>query len=133
MTDCHHIDSLVTPYVDDDISPADREAVDRHLRVCWPCRSRVHAEQSVRALIRSNTPSLDPVGAPPALRARCRSLAAPPLQVGTSAYVAPGIVHRRLSRPWRSRVVPALLAASLVLIVGEIGRASCRERVYVLV
>ena len=41
MTDCQHVDVLATPYVDGEIGQADRELVDRHLRACGPCRSRI--------------------------------------------------------------------------------------------
>ena len=113
MNDCHQIDPLVTPYVDGDISSADRDVVDRHLRICWPCRSRVDAEQSVRALIRARMTSLDPIGAPPALRLRCRTLCRSAASGATRGIQAGSVVGT-----WRARVVPVALAASLVLIVG---------------
>ena len=113
MTDCHQIDPLVTPYVDDDISLADRDLVDRHLGVCRLCRSRVHAEQSVRAIVRARKPSLAQSGAPPALRLRCRSLSRWPDSATPFGAGAGGV-----TRTWRARVVPVALAASLVLIVG---------------
>ena len=131
MTDCHQIDPLVTPYVDGDISLADRDFVDRHLGACRLCRSRVQAEQSVRALVRGRKSSLAPAGAPPALRLRCRSLATagelvekPPHMVSAlrrargDSLTGSGAGAGGVTRTWRARVMPVALAASLVLIVG---------------
>ena len=101
MTDCNQIDSLITPYVDDDISPATRDVVDRHLRDCRVCRGRVHAEQAVQALIRARRPALKAGVSPPLLRVRCASLSS---QAASSAV-------------WRVRLLPFALAASLVVIV----------------
>jgi anti-sigma factor RsiW len=102
MTDCQHLDDLVTPYVDGEISATDRERIERHLRVCAPCRGRVHAERSVHTLIQDRRAALLSE-APPALRARCASAARPG---GTTAGAA-----------WGARLVPLALAASLVLVV----------------
>jgi anti-sigma factor RsiW len=107
MTDCQQIDPLVTPYIDGDIGAGDRDLVDRHLRECLPCRGRVNAEQAIHALLHARRSALADAGAPPALRVRCASL-------GREAPAAPP--HAFAS--WRSRATSALLAASLVLIVG---------------
>ena len=37
MSDCTSIDPLITPYVDGDISAAERQRVDAHVRGCPPC------------------------------------------------------------------------------------------------
>ena len=105
MPDCHQIDPLVTPFVDDDITPADRDLVDRHLQACRACRARVNAEQAVHALLRSRRSALAESAVPPGLRARRASL-------GESTASAPPAV-----RSWRARAVPLALAASLVLVV----------------
>jgi len=105
MPDCHQIDPLVTPFVDGDITPADRHLVDRHLRACHSCRNRVSAEQAVHALLRARRSVLAAAEVPPGLRARLGSLG-PPIAGPASA-----------ARSWRDRVMPLALAASLVLVV----------------
>src|SRR5262245_29097420 len=102
MTECQQLDELVTPYVDGEISAADRERIDRHLRVCGPCRGRVRVERSVHALIHDHRAALL-AEAPPALRARCASVAR------SSGSPFGGV--------WRARFGPLALAASLVVVV----------------
>jgi len=102
MTECQRLDDLVTPYVDGEISAAERDRIDRHLSVCGPCRGRVRAEQSAHTLIHDRRTALLSE-APPALRARCASAA----RSGGPA----------LGGVWSARLVPLALAASLVLIV----------------
>jgi anti-sigma factor (TIGR02949 family) len=104
--DCQKIDPLVTPFVDGDITPADRDRVDRHLQACGSCRGRVNAEQAVHALLRARRSALAESGVPPGLRARVESL-------GESRWSAPPA-----GRSWRGRLMPLALAASLVLVVG---------------
>jgi anti-sigma factor RsiW len=106
MPNCHQIESLVTPYVDGDVSPTDRDVVDGHLRECPQCLSRIRSEQTVHDLLRERRAVLEAGCAPPRLRARCSSL-------GDSLEPVAGWIST-----WRPRIVPALLAASLVVIVG---------------
>ena len=105
MPDCHQIDPLVTPFVDGDITPADRHLVDRHLQACHACRNQVSAEQAIHALLRARRSVLAAADVPPGLRVRLaslgRSIAAP----------APA------ARSWQDRVMPLALAASLVFVV----------------
>jgi len=75
MPNCNAIDPLVTPYVDDELSGADREIVAEHARVCPPCHSRIAAERAVRELIHARRDALACDAAPAALRARCRMVA----------------------------------------------------------
>jgi anti-sigma factor RsiW len=74
MTDCDRIDSLVTPYVDGDISPADAGAVRRHLQRCAACSSRVQAEQAVHGLMQTHRDALSCAEASVALRHRCAAI-----------------------------------------------------------
>ena len=104
MTDCHQIDSLVTAFVDGDLSAADRDVVDRHLLVCRLCRGRVQAEHAVQTLLRARRSALSAGAAPQVLRARC------------AALVRPTVVS--VATSWRSRAVPLGLAAALTVIVG---------------
>jgi anti-sigma factor RsiW len=105
MPDCHQIDPLVTPFVDGDITPADRHLVDRHLEACRACRGRVNAEQAVHALLRARRSVLAESAVPPGLRARLAGLGA------SRATVPPA------GRSWRARAMPLALAASLVFVV----------------
>ena len=138
MTDCRSIDSLVTPYVDEDISGSDREAVDRHLHACPLCRGRVRTEQAVRGLLGARRGALEGHAAPPALRARCQALsglearseAAPITAADRDSGSRVNAFHRLGRRSvsvggrrlggggWSARLVPFALAASLVVIVG---------------
>ena len=111
--DCSRVDPLVTPYVDGELDAGDRDAVDSHNRACPPCRTRVTIEQSVRALLHERQAALKGECAPATLRARCRQSAVGSRQ---SADSRPSAAVSRA--PWRARVMPFALAASLVLIVG---------------
>src|SRR5579862_6279403 len=108
MPNCWSIDPLVTPYVDGELAPADRQTVEGHIRACTPCRARIATEQAVRDLVRASRPALTAV-APPDLRARCAA-------VGRASGVSrvPGL----LVVPWRARLKPLALAATLAIIVG---------------
>jgi anti-sigma factor RsiW len=96
---CTEIDPLVTPYVDEEISPDDRRAVETHLTACAPCRSRVSGERAARELVRARGDALTTAGgrAPASLRARV-------------AAAAPRARRRRF-------VVPVPVAAMLALTV----------------
>jgi len=104
MPNCEKIDPLVTPYVDDQLADADREAVDQHLRRCPPCHSRVVAERAVHELIQTRRAALTSACASGLLRAKCRAHAH-----GGGSPVSLG---------WPARLAPLAAAASLVLIVG---------------
>jgi anti-sigma factor RsiW len=106
MPKCTSIDPLVTPYVDGEIAPGDRQLIDEHLRACPPCHARVVAEQAVRALIHAKKSILSADRASDTLRARC-----------ARARLAAHSGSRVAARNWRSRSAPLVMAASLVLIV----------------
>jgi anti-sigma factor RsiW len=118
MPNCQIIDPLVTPYVDGQLSDADRRRVDDHLRVCSPCHSRIDAERAVRDLLQARRDELTRPCAPASLRERCRDMAADgkrslPQTGGTGWRAAASV-----GLPPRTRFAPLALAASLVLIVG---------------
>jgi anti-sigma factor RsiW len=134
MNDCQRIDPIVTPFVDGELSAADRDLVAEHVRVCAPCYSRVTAERAVRALIHARKSALDAPCASGALRAKCAEAArqtprvagavhavrdlngsrAPDLHGPRGASRAAGEAATR----WRTRLAPVALAASLVVVVG---------------
>lgn len=106
MSDCQSIDLLVTPFIDGELPAQDRERVERHLRVCAPCHSRVDAERTVRTLMKGRQSLFKGQSAPVALRVKC---------AGHCGMAAAG--HALKSR-WR-RVMP--LAAAAVIVLGAGG------------
>jgi anti-sigma factor RsiW len=135
---CSFIDSLVTPYVDDELPATDRDAVDQHVAACPPCRGRLLAEKAVRGVLMAKRSVICSERAPAALRARCAELSArldaqQVRQAGQARPAAPGAVtsHATQAPPgaqpwlaarparagWRSRLAPLSLAASLVMLV----------------
>jgi anti-sigma factor RsiW len=115
MPNCSSIDRLATPYVDGELPDAEARAVEQHLALCSPCRSRVIAERSVHNLLHERKPSLLDDCAPVALRSRCAKLA-------TAVERAP---ERGVPQPstggvapaWHTRLAPLAAAAALVIIV----------------
>jgi anti-sigma factor (TIGR02949 family) len=74
MKSCRDFDSLVTPYVDGEVTPEQCAAIEAHLSVCPTCHRRADAEAGARMVVRRCRDSLrEP--APAALRAACRKLA----------------------------------------------------------
>lgn len=111
MPSCATIDPLVTPFVDGELTVEERALVERHLRECAPCRSRIAAERSVCELLHRRRPDLRATHAPVDLRGRCR-----PVQSGRGAVpLAPPA-----TRPeWRTRVTgraSGLAVAALFLL-----------------
>jgi len=108
--ECRAIDSLVTPYVDQELTSDERDRVDRHIGVCAPCRSRVSAERATRELIQARKSALCCEQASGALRSRCAALvhreSGPAREPRSTSFAA-----------WRTRLAPFALAASLVLVV----------------
>jgi anti-sigma factor (TIGR02949 family) len=72
MKRCSELDTLVTPFVDGEVSPSDRAAVVEHLGACAPCHRRADAEQAARGVVRTRAARLV-VPAPNPLRERCRA------------------------------------------------------------
>ncbi|MBI3264505.1 MAG: anti-sigma factor [Acidobacteria bacterium] len=104
MTRCDDVDRLMTPFVDGEISPEDREAVEAHLERCPPCRHRASAEAAARDVIRSHAGGIRAdaaVQAPLDLKARCAAAARQRADIG-----APG----------RSRGLWSLATAAIVVL-----------------
>jgi anti-sigma factor RsiW len=113
---CRTIDPLVTPYVDGQLADGDRLLVDRHLRACPPCYSRVAAERAVRDLIHARKSALASPCASSDLRAKCADAA----RLRSTAFrsgASTSTMSDRLTA-WRARFAPLAVAASLVMIVG---------------
>src|SRR5438093_8614277 len=121
MPDCKKLEPFVTPYVDGQLDRENRAEIDAHLRVCPPCHARIVIEQSVRALLTARQQTLKKDAAPPSLHTRCGEIARLKARATNErgAAVARGFGRASTSRaPWRTRVRPLALAASLVFVVG---------------
>jgi anti-sigma factor RsiW len=118
MSDCTSIDPLVTPYVDGELSAADRTRVDDHLRRCAPCYSRIAAEGAVRDLMRARRSGLSMERASESLRSYCNGLTG---QRGEAAARERDVVRIAAGRtgwlPTQWTLGPLALAATLVLVV----------------
>jgi len=115
MPDCKTLDRFATPYVDGELDAADRAAVDAHLSACAPCRSRLAAEQGVRALIHARHAALCSDAASAALRARCAAACA---ALGAAPRAAVPIPRpASVFQVWRARLAPLALAASVAVVV----------------
>jgi len=116
MSSCSSIEPLVTPYVDDELSPAECRAIEFHLGRCSTCRSRVEVERSVHELLEARRHVLQQHCAPRALRARCASLS----RCGDAGAASrAGWLARLFTLPSASvRLAPLALAAALVMLVG---------------
>ncbi len=119
IVDCSAIDSLVTPYLDGELESKAWQAVDRHLGLCTPCRSRVAAERAALTLLRARKEQLRSERATSALHARCAAHAREyRVSVDDSITKAAPAPSVHASRGWWQRGAPVALAAMLVLIVG---------------
>lgn len=118
MSSCTSIDPLFTPYVDGELSAAERTLVDEHLRACAACYSRLAAEGAVRELMRARRPGLTSECASAQLRQQCRQIAGS----GSSRTGPPdGRDVRRFwqasRRPGGRRWAPLAVAAAVVLLL----------------
>lgn len=111
MSDCPSIDPLVTPYVDGELTGAALVTIERHIRLCPACHSRVTAERAVRGLLKARQGAFKGECASATLRARCAShrgacLILPPAEGARS--------QGRRAFPW------AVAAALLVAVSGGV-------------
>ena len=116
MSNCTSVDPLVTPYLDGELSVAERTFVEDHLQRCSSCDARVAAEGAVRDLMRARKPGLAAERAPASLRSQCRDLA----RHGAArpfASAEPPLAAPAARVWWRARMAPLVLTASLVLLV----------------
>lgn len=122
MPDCLSVDPLVTPYVDGELAGVERDRLERHLRACPPCYSRVEAERAVRALLHERQPLLRSEAASGALRARCAGCRGEAALLGATVKGWRRFTTRRAAMGTAMgtamRVAPLAAAAALVLAVG---------------
>src|SRR5262245_10687413 len=118
MSSCASIDLLVTPYVDDEIAPAERDLVEQHVGACAPCRNRVAAERVTRGLVIDRRTALR-CTAPAALHTRCAAAAEPDAAVAPgrrSEAARPAVAPARTT--WRPQFAPLAAAATVVFVLG---------------
>jgi anti-sigma factor RsiW len=131
--DCKDLESLVTPYVDGEVTPAQCAAIEAHLSECPDCRKCAEAESGARAVVRRCRGSLR-APAPPSLHAKCRKLAAEHagpdhhgqeqvaasqgLPFASSGFPSPGVTVAPRS-DWRWWA-PVSLAATLMLAIAGV-------------
>ncbi|HXG89671.1 MAG TPA: zf-HC2 domain-containing protein [Vicinamibacterales bacterium] len=101
MSDCRRIESLLTPYVDGEASPADVAMVDAHISQCPVCQDRVVSERVGRMLVRARAAHLA-IAAPPGLRTRIVATLEP--------------TPKRALR-WRGRLSALAAAAAVVVLL----------------
>ncbi len=107
MSKCRDLDPLFAPYADGDGAPGDRASVEAHLERCPPCRDRVAASSTVRAVVAARRPTLRTGAserAPCPMRRACAD-ASPTACIGRDSP--------RIAATW----VPLSLAATLVIAV----------------
>jgi hypothetical protein len=64
-----HVHELLSPFLDDELAPREREQVRAHLETCADCRRDLESLRATQGLVRS----LDPVKVPDGFRAQVRS------------------------------------------------------------
>jgi hypothetical protein len=106
-----HVQELLSPYIDDRVSPEDRERIARHLDVCEACRGDLTALQGVVGLVRS----VPPVTAPEGLRTAIRSRVEQVSRSSGPRRARPAWIGRlpRLAGTWRP-----IAAAVAVVVIG---------------
>src|SRR5262245_38029643 len=110
---CRQFDALVTPYVDGEVTAAERAVVEAHLSACPPCRRRAAAESAMRDTVRTR---LCRPCAPEHLRERCLAASRSRISPQTFFFAASvfiaggGVLMYGLTL-----VSPTVLAAQLML------------------
>jgi anti-sigma factor (TIGR02949 family) len=140
---CADLDERLTPYVDGEAPPDERQQVDVHLATCPPCRADATAESAARDLVREHKSALAE-HAPEALRARCAaSLQLPASGSGLPAHGSqlpavgsrvPASAETTAGKPasFIRRWAPLSLAATLVLAVAGVFVFGLNNRVEAL-
>lgn len=105
MNECRRIAERLAAYTDDSLPAADLADVERHLSACAPCRRSASHEREARAVLRAQADRLRAQPLPPGLRSRCEALAREHARGPARAT-------------WRSRLVPAAVAAILIVFTG---------------
>ena len=98
---CRRTEERLTPFIDEELPPAERGEVEQHLNGCPPCRVSAEEEKGGRTVLRQRAERLRSEPVPPGLRSRCAALARE---------------HGHATAPWwRARLVPAAFTAAVAL------------------
>ena len=108
MKNCRDVEPLLAPYVDGDVAPEDRAAVDAHIDACGPCRGDLDAQRAARELLLARRTAIREA-APAALRARCAATARPQLH-GPAVQSRTRLIRR----------LPLAAAATIVLALAAV-------------
>lgn len=120
MMTCRDLDQLITPFVDDECSPADRSGILAHLRQCPECRTRVEAESTARHVLHAHAAIARTMGVSPAWRPRVIRLGKPALPVHPTLLIVLTILGAGVIGMW--------LRPTPVLAIGVIGDSVCGHR-----
>jgi anti-sigma factor RsiW len=113
MSDCRDLEPMLAPYVEGDVDPKVRAAVDAHLRECPPCRDRVSGERAARDVLVARREGLKSC-ASVLLRERCAAHRAK-----TAAPIG-AVAGATAPTPRRRAWLPLSIAATLLLGAGGI-------------
>jgi anti-sigma factor RsiW len=113
----HPNEIVLTDYVDDALTGAERAEVERHLEACTACRALVDDQRDVRRVAGELDPRDAPVRAWPRI-ARAIKLEA---DAREAAQHAPGAVAARGPRALRSAWAPWLAAAAALVLATYVG------------
>lgn len=90
---CGDVDRLMTPFIDDTCSAADRAGVLAHLEQCRDCRARAEAESTARHVLQAHAAVARTLGvSPPWWRPRVFRLGRPTLPMAPPVLLVGAIV-----------------------------------------
>ena len=120
MMTCHEVDQLVTPFIDDECTVAERAAILGHLQECHGCRTRVEAESTARHVLSAHAAVARTMGVAPPWRPRVFRLGQPTLPVHPTVLMLFGLIGAGLLVLW--------LRPTPVHAVGVIGDSFCQRQ-----
>jgi hypothetical protein len=119
MMTCRDVDRVITPFVDDECSQAERAGVLAHLQQCPACSSRVEAEATARHVLHAHAAVARTMGEPPSWRPRVFRLGRPALPGHRAVLLLLAAVGAGLIAVW--------LRPTPVHAVGVIGDSFCEH------
>jgi len=114
-----HVTELLSPYLDDQVNPAERDRITRHLDACDACRKYLGSLREVVELIGSVTP----VAAPESFRSRVRGRIEEARRSGTAMWWA------HFSGNWRTLAGAAAVGLVVVFAANLLGPQLARHSV----
>lgn len=116
---CNELDGLVTRFVDDETTDAERAAIMSHLNACPACRTRVEAESTARHVVHAHASIARTMGVEPSWRPRVFRLGQPLVPVRPAALVLLGVIAAGAIAVW-SR-------PTIVLAYGVVSDSACAD------